>query len=133
MNYDTLKHLHLATSYTGLSNIFLRAQRFDGTTVATLVDVILKIIIEDKSLFNKPLIMLMSDGDPYFIPKSMLNTSYFYRLLKHLDLDFLAVFTHRARYSPYSCIEHLWTPLSNMLSRVTFNAVYPGDKKPHSK
>ena len=75
----------------------------------------------------------MSDDDPYFIPKSMLNTSYFYRLLKHLDLDFLAVFTHRARYSPYNCIEHLWTPLSNMLSRVTFNAIYPGDKKPHSK
>ena len=129
MNYHALKRLHLANLYTSQSSIFLRAQRFHGTTVATHGDDIFKIINQDESLSNKPLMMLMSENGPDFNPKSMLNMIYFYRLLKHLDLDFLAVFTYAARYSAYNCIEHLWEPLSNKLSGVTFNAINPCDKK----
>ena len=133
MNYDALGRLHLATSYTGRLNIFLRAQKFNGTTIATHVDDIIKIVSEDESLSSKSLMMLMSDNGPDFNPKSMLNMIYFYRLFKHLNLDLLAVFTYAARYSAYNCIEHLWAPLSNKLSGVTFNAVYPGDKEAPAK
>lgn len=79
LNHDTLGRLHLVTSNTGRSSIFLRAQGFNGTTVATHDDDIIKIINEHESLPNKPLMMLMSNDDPDFNPKSVLNMIYFYR------------------------------------------------------
>ena len=77
--------------------------------------------------------MLLSSDDPDVNPKLVLNMIYSYRLFKHLYLDFLALFIYAARYSAYNCIEHLWTPLINKLSGVTFNATYPGDKEAQSK
>ena len=75
----------------------------------------------------------MSDDGPDFNPKSMFNMIFFCRIFKHLDLDFLVVLTYAARYSAYNCIVHLWAPLSNKLSGITFNVIYPGEKEASSK
>ena len=40
----------------------------------------------------------------------------------------LYVFTYAARYSAFNYIEHLWSPLSNKLTRVVFTNKIKGEK-----
>ena len=48
------------------------------------------------------------------ITQNMHNILFYWRLF--LDLDMLTVSTYAARYSAYNLIEHLWSPLSNLLA-----------------
>ena len=40
--------------------------------------------------------MLLSDGGPDFTPNSVLNSIFFFRLFKELDLDLVSVSTYAA-------------------------------------
>ena len=131
--YDKIGRLHLKTPYSGPSYCFLRAQVFNSTTAVTHTTDLYNIIVNDDLLLRKPVLMLLSDNGPDFNPKSLLDTIYFYRYFKKLNLDMLTVFTFAARYSAFNCIEHLWSPLSDKLAGVTFDSVYPGDKEPPTK
>ena len=79
---------------------------------------------------SKPFLFLLPDNGPDFNPMSLLNSLFFYRTFKYLDLDLLCTFTYAARYSTYNCIEHLWASLSNKLASVILSSKVPGDSKP---
>ena len=127
---DNIGRLHLETPYSGPSFVQLRAQKFNSTTVSTHVTDLFNIISNNEEYVKKPALMLMSDGGPDFTPISVLNSIYFYRLFKRLDLDFLSVFTYAARYSAFNYIEHLWAPLSDKLSSVVLSSKLPGESRP---
>ena len=129
LKYDEIGRLHIKTPHSGTSYIYLRAQLFNSTTVATHITDIYNIITHNE-LLDKPVLMLMCDGGPDFNPTSVLNMLYYYRLFKKLNLDCIVAFTYAARYSAYNCIEHLWSKLSNLLSGVVFSNKAQGDKKP---
>lgn len=130
LTFDNLGRLHLSTPYSGPARVFVRSSKYDGTTVVSHISDIHKIISSDKDLKEKPVLMLMADGGPDFTPMSVLNTFYFYRLFKALELDILTVFTYAARYSAFNCIEHLWSPLSKKLAGVQFSATVEDQAKP---
>ena len=59
-----------------------------------------------------------------------MNSPFYYRQFKELNLDMLSVSTYAARYSAYNPIEHAWSPLSNLLAGVFFSSKMEGDSKP---
>ena len=76
---------------------------------------------------GKSVFFVLSDNGPDFNPGSLLNTLFYYRLFRYLQLDMFCVFTYAtyaARYSAYNAynaIEHLWAPASNALAGVILN------------
>ena len=64
----------------------------------------------------------MADGgSPDLNPSHLANALFYYRLFKTIDAGILGILTYVARYSAFNPIEHLWSPLSNKLSSVTFS------------
>ena len=103
--YDNVGRAHLKTPYSGHTEIFLRAQRFNSTTAATHVNDMLPMM--KKEMENgKSIFFVLSDNGPDFNPASLLNTLFYYRLFRYLQMDMLCVFTYAARYSAYNPIEH---------------------------
>ena len=130
LRHDNLGRLHLHTPHTGPSSLFIRAQKFDSTSIATHVNDIINMLSADNIRGKKTILFIMSDNDPDFNPVSLLNSFFLYRMFKLLKLDFLDVYSYAARYSAYNCVEHLWAMMSNMLSAVILSPVVPGDSKP---
>ena len=74
--------------------------------------------------------MILADGGPDYTPAGVVNILFYYRLFKELNLDFLSVATYPSRYSAFNPIEHLWSPLSDMLAGAVFSPKLDGDTKP---
>ena len=110
--------------------MYLRAQRFNATTVVTHTTDLYNIFKDDSEITS---LMALADGGPDFSPNSELNALYFYRLFRKLNLDMLSVFSYAARYSAFNPVEHLWSPLSNHLSGVVFSARLEGESKAPSQ
>ena len=108
VTYDNVGREHMKTPHSGPAQVFLRAQRFNPTTIVTHISDLFEMLTQPES--DKPGLFLMSDGGPDFNPTSVVNILYLYRLFKLLNLDILAAFTYAARYSAFNCIEHLWSP-----------------------
>ena len=123
----------MKTSHSGPSHVFLRAQRFHPTTVATPVTDLLKILKPYIELHGTSSFMLLSDGGPDFTPNSVLNIVLFFRLFKDLNLDLLSVSTYAARYSAFNPTEHLWSTLSNKLAGVVLPSKLDGECQPPSQ
>ena len=75
-------------------------------------------------------VMLIVDSGPDWNVESLLNVFFYMKLWRDTGLDMLCATNFAARYSAYNPIEHLWSPLSNKLTSVQFNAVADGDSKP---
>ena len=127
LKHDGLGRLHLNTPHSGPLFVKIRAQKFHSTNIVTHITDIYNILQADPQKYNKPVLMLMSDGGPDFNPLSLLNELYLYRLFKKIDADILSVFTYAARYSAFNCIEHAWSPLSNHLTGVVFSPTIEGE------
>ena len=80
--YDNLGRAHLKTRHSAPSYVFLRAQRFHPTTVATHVTDLLQILKPHTELHGTSSFMLLSDGGPDFTPSSVLNSIFFFCLFK---------------------------------------------------
>ena len=103
--YDNHGRAHLHTPSAGRSYVFLRAQRFNGTTISTYITDLHDILTREEN--QKPGLLIMSDSGLDFAPTSSLNMIYYYRLFKLLDLDILNIFAYVSHYSAFNCIEHL--------------------------
>jgi hypothetical protein len=110
--YDNVGRVHLPTPYSGNVSIRMRATKFHSSTIATHISDLYDIL----SGCPKTSCMLLSDGGPDYTPASIVNILFYFRLFKELNFDILTVSTYAARYSAYNPIEHLWSPLSNLLA-----------------
>ena len=128
LKHDNLGRLYFYTRCSGPSNVFLRSQKFNSTTIATHVTDIIEAMGSSDKDGSKPVLFLLSDNGPNFNPMSLLNSLFFYQTFEYLDL--LCTFTYAAQYSAYNCIEHLWAPLSNKLASVILSSKVLGDSKP---
>ena len=79
---------------------------------------------------GKTMVTLIVDGGPDWSTNSLVNALFYMRLWRDNNLDVLVVTSFAARFSAFSPIEHLWSPLSKKLNGVTFSPVAPGDSKP---
>ena len=82
---------------------------------------------------KKSAFFVLSDNGPDFNPSALINTIYCYRLFRHLRMDMLSVWTYAARYSAFNPIEHLWSPLSNVLAGVLLPSCVPNESLPPAK
>ena len=80
--YDNLGKAHLKTPHSGPSHVFLCAQRFHSTTVATHVTDLLQILKPQIELHGTSSFMVLSDGGPDFTPNSVINSIFFFCLFK---------------------------------------------------
>ena len=129
---DGLGRLQLKTPCTQGKNVFLRAQRFNGTSAVTHItnlDKVLPVQIEK----GKPVVFIISDNGPDFNPMSLLNELYYFRLFKKLNIDVLAIMTYAARYLAFNPIEQLWAPMSKALSEVIFPSILEGESTAPAK
>ena len=98
--YDNHGRANLYTPNAGRSYVFLRAQRFNGTTISTHTTDIHNILNREGN--QKPGLLIMSDSGPDFAPTSLLNMIYYYRLFKLLDLDILKIFLYVSPYLAFT-------------------------------
>ena len=78
--YDNHGRAHLYPPNAGRCYVFLRAQRFNGTTISTHIIDLHNILTREEN--QKPVLLIMSDNGPDFAPTSLLNMIYYYRLFK---------------------------------------------------
>ena len=109
---NNLGRLHLPTPYSGKVNLFLRANKFHSSAIATHVSDLHRIL----SRHSCTSVMILADGGPDYTPLSIVNIFFYYRLFKELTLDLFSVSTYAARYSAFNPIEHVWCPMSNRLA-----------------
>ena len=112
--------------HSGPIHLRLRTNKYNPSTIATHTHDLYEILKED----DKPGCMIIADGGPDYSPKNFVNSLFYFRLFKALNLDMLSVFTYAARCSAYNPIEHLWSTLSNHLAGVVFSPKLDGDTKP---
>ena len=125
VTYDNLGRVHLPTPYTGLAFLSLRAIKYHSSSIASHVtDLYQILVVKDKSSA-----VIISDGGPDYSPTHCVNSLFYYRLFKRLNLDFMTVCTYAARYSAFNPIEHFWSPTSNKLSGVMFKSKLDGEDK----
>ena len=89
INYDNIGRGHLPTPYSGQVQLHLRANKYHHSSIATHVTDLYNIL---KDQNGNSSVMVLADGGPDFTPASMVNTLYYYRLYKKLDLDFISVY-----------------------------------------
>ena len=124
--HDKIGRGHLKTPHSGSIHLRLRSTKYHGSSIATRVNDLYNIISNNQ----KPALMIHTDGGPDYTPAGVVNTLFYYRLFKELNLDFLSVATYPSRYSAFNPIEHLWSPLSDMLAGAVFSPKLDGDTKP---
>ena len=100
--YDNHGRANLYTPNAGRSYVFIRAQRFNGTTISTHTTDLHNILTREEN--QKPGLLIMSDSGPDFAPTSLLNMIYYYRLFKLLDLDILKIFLYASPYSAFTTV-----------------------------
>ena len=123
----------MKTPHSGSSYVFLRAQKFHPTIVATYVTDLMQILKPHIELHDTLSFILLSDEGPDFTPNSVLSSIYFFCLFKELNLDLLSVSIYAARYSAFNPIEHLWSTLSNKLAGVVLLSKLGGECQPRSQ
>ena len=100
---DGVSCVHLQIPNSGSSYVYLRAQRFNPTTVVTHTADLYN-IYKDSGINS---LMAIADGGPDFSPNLELNALFFYRLFQKLNLDMFSVFLYAARYNAFNPVEHL--------------------------
>ena len=63
--------LHVYVPYSGPSNVFLRSQKFNSTTIATHVTDIIEAMASSDKHGSKPVLFLLSDNGLEFNPMSL--------------------------------------------------------------
>ena len=63
--------LHVCAPYSGPSNVFLRSQKFNSTTIATHVTDIIEAMASSDKHGSEPVLFLLSDNGPDFNPMSL--------------------------------------------------------------
>lgn len=78
---------------------------------------------------GKTAALLIADSGPDWNTASLVNAVLLMRLWRDCNLDMLVICSYAARFSAYNHIEHLWSPMSKLLTSVTLPANIPGEDK----
>ena len=123
VTYDNLGRVHLPTSYYRPAFLSLLANKYDSSSIASHVtDLNQTLVDKDKSST-----VIISYGGPDYSPTHCVNSLFYYRLFKRLNLNFMTAYMYIARYSTFNPIKHLWSPMSNKLSGAMFKSKLDGE------
>ena len=81
--FDKLGRAHLKTPHSGLTEIYLGAQKCNSTTAVTHLNDMLPMLKKEMEESKKSVFFVLSNNGPDFNPSALINTIYYYQLFRH--------------------------------------------------
>ncbi|XP_070176491.1 uncharacterized protein [Littorina saxatilis] len=126
---------HVVYGHTGPLGLFNRASMFHQSNVEKHVNDLLYMSEMPAfcAQFEKPMMVIVTDGGPDWSPQSPLVNFYYGRLWQALNLDLLVAVTYAPGHSAMNPIEHAWSPISGELAGLVLPDRLVGERFPPSR